>query len=213
VLVGQVVALDGAKSFMMAGIELRARAGIAVTCNWRRTSSICLTIISTPERNCSVVPPALRASSKWSSTGRNFRRHCRRHNRDWRFSRALPLAGVLKFSLQPGEAVEELIALGLELVKLFTSYGLRASHGLGFSRLLRRTCAGISMTEFSANAAAAADASSDKSTLIPFLAWFYAISEAALSFVSMIVSTASAGFSLGYRSNAGSDVGLSALPV
>jgi hypothetical protein len=47
-LVGQIVALHRAQRLMHARIEGLAHAGTGFTCNWRRISSICFTISSTP---------------------------------------------------------------------------------------------------------------------------------------------------------------------
>ena len=50
---------------------LRPPSATGCTCSCRKMSSICFTISSTPERNCSAVPAAFSASSKLSSTGKN----------------------------------------------------------------------------------------------------------------------------------------------
>ena len=118
-MIGQIVAFDHIDGLMHARIEGAPTASTGWTFSERSASSICLTISSTPVRS-------------WSRRSGGFKRQLEvvQHREklldgigDGKVAKfgafvCLALAGVVEFSLEPCQAVEEEVALGLQAIVL-----------------------------------------------------------------------------------------------
>ena len=119
-LVGHIVALHRSQRLMHARIErLAHRRQSRVTCIFSRTSSICFTISSTPERNCSADPVDFQRQLKVVQHRQKLLHHAaRRIVAKLRLLALGALARILKLRLQPRQPIQQLIALRLQLLDL-----------------------------------------------------------------------------------------------